>query len=302
MADRMQLGFALPLVDVGGEPGVAGTIAQRAEAIGYDYLAAPDHMLGVNAASRPDWGVRNTSADLFHDPFVLFGFLAGCTERVGFSTEVMILPQRQTALAAKQAASLDILSGGRFRFGIGIGWNPVEFTGLNENFHNRGRRSEEQVEVMAALWAEPHVTFAGRWHKIEDAGINPRPAGGRVPLWFGGHADVTLRRVARSGDGWMMLSYPPGDDALKAFATLERYCLEAGRAPGVVRISVRTSAGQGGPEDWRREAGFWKQAGVSHLTLHNAYSRQHHRPIADHSLGAHLGALARYYEAVADVL
>ena len=167
-------------------------------------------MLGVNVASRPDWGARNTSKDCFHDPFVLFGFLSACTSRIEFSTQVMILPQRQTALVAKQAASLDVLSGGRFRFGIGIGWNPVEYVGLNEDFKNRGKRSEEQVQVMRALWAEPHVTFKGQWHTIDDAGINPLPTRRRIPLWFGGHEDTVLRRIAKWGDGWIMLAHPAG--------------------------------------------------------------------------------------------
>ena len=172
--------------------------------MGYDFLEAPDHVLGVNAASRPDWDMsRNTSQDLFHDPFVLFGFLAGCTSKLGFSTGVLILSQRQTVLVAKQAAWLDVLCGGRFRLGIGVGWNEVEFLGLNENFRNRGRRSEEQVQVMQALWAQEHVTFKGRYHTIDDAGINPRPASGRVPVWFGGHHDATLPRIAKWGDGWM---------------------------------------------------------------------------------------------------
>ena len=156
---------------------------------------------------------RNTSKDLFHDPFVLFGFLAGCTSKLGFSTGVLILPQRQTVLVAKQAASLDVLCGGRFRLGIGVGWNEVEFLGLNENFRNRGRRSEEQVQVMQALWAEDHVTFKGRYHTIDDAGINPRPASGRVPVWFGGHHDATLTRIAKWGDGWMPNAYAPDQSA-----------------------------------------------------------------------------------------
>jgi probable F420-dependent oxidoreductase len=156
----MELGTLLPWSDIGGEPAVIREYAQAAESIGYHFLEAPDHVLGVNAASRPGWD-RNDSEDLFHDPFVLFGYLAGCTTRLGFSTGVLILPQRQTVLVAKQAACLDVLSGGRFRLGIGVGWNEVEFTGLNENFHNRGRRSEEQVEVMQKLWASPHVSFKG---------------------------------------------------------------------------------------------------------------------------------------------
>ena len=153
---KMKLGVALPVIDaeVGGDPGAIRDFAQAAEEIGYCDLSAPDHMLGVNAASRPGWD-RNTSADLFQDPFVLFGFLAGCTRAIGFSTQVLILAQRQAVLVAKQAACLDVLCGGRFRLGIGVGWNEVEFVGLNESFRDRGRRSEEQVAVMKAVGRTP---------------------------------------------------------------------------------------------------------------------------------------------------
>src|SRR5213593_384325 len=167
----MKLGVALPIVDIGGGPGPIRDFVQAAEAIGYEGIAAPDHVLGANVASRPGWTQgRARSTDLYHDPFVLFGFLAGVTRIGDFSTQVLILPQRQTVLVAKQAASLDVLCGGRFRLGIGVGWNDVEFIGLNENFHTRGRRSEEQVELMQALWAEPHVDFTGKWHRVPDAG------------------------------------------------------------------------------------------------------------------------------------
>src|ERR1043166_5200989 len=199
----MQLGVALPIVDIGGGAGGARGFGQGAEGNGYTGRALPDHVLGVNVASRPGWTQgRGRSSDLYHDPFVLFGFLAGITKIADFSTQVLILPQRQTVLVAKQAACLDVLCGGRSRLGIGVGWNEVEFTGLNENFHNRGRRSEEQVEVMQALWAEPDIAFAGRFHTIDDAGINPRPAKRSIPIWYGGHADVTLRRVVKWGAGW----------------------------------------------------------------------------------------------------
>jgi probable F420-dependent oxidoreductase len=193
----MKLGVALPIVDIGGEPGAIRDFVQAAEAIGYQGIAAPDHVIGVNVASRPEWTQgRARSTDLYHDPFVLFGFLAGCTKIADFSTQVLILPQRQTVLVAKQAACLDVLSGGRFRLGIGVGWNEVEFVGLNENFQNRGRRSEEQVELMQALWAEPHVAFKGKWHTIDDAGINPRPAAGRgaAVVWRPCRGDVAARR------------------------------------------------------------------------------------------------------------
>ncbi len=240
----MELGTLLPLGDIGGDPAVVREYAQTAEAIGYDFVEAPDHVLGVNAASQPGWD-RNTSADLFHDPFVLFGFLAGCTSKLGFSTGVLILAQRQTVLVAKQAASLDVLCGGRFRLGIGVGWNEVEFTGLNENFHNRGRRSEEQVQVMQALWAEPHVTFKGKWHTIEDAGINPMPASRKVPVWFGGHHERTLPRIAKWGDGWMPNAYGPDQSALDVFAQLRRLTEEADRDPAKVGIEVWVSMGPG---------------------------------------------------------
>src|ERR1700756_1416691 len=182
----MKLGVALPIVDIGGKPVALREFAQAAEEIGYQGIAAPDHVLGVNVASRPEWTQgRARSTDLYHDPFVLFGFLAGVTRIPDFSTQVLILAQRQTVLVAKQAACLDVLSGGRFRLGVGVGWNEVEFTGLNENFHNRGRRSEEQVQVMQALWGNEDVALKGRWHTIEDAGINPRPSGRKIPLWYG---------------------------------------------------------------------------------------------------------------------
>jgi probable F420-dependent oxidoreductase len=294
----MELGALLPLGDIGGDPGVVREYALAAEAIGYDFLEAPDHVLGVNAASRPGWD-RNTNDDLFHDPFVLFGYLAGCTTKLGFSTGVLILPQRQTALVAKQAACLDVLCGGRFRLGIGVGWNEVEFVGLNEDFHNRGRRSEEQVQVMQALWAEPHVNSKGRWHTIDDAGINPRPKSGRVPVWFGGHHERTLQRIAKFGDGWMPNAYPPGQEALDIFARLRSMTETAGRDPKQVGIEVWVAMGSGSEADWAKEARFWKQAGASHLCLTTTFNRRHHHRIPGHTLSDHLGALRRYHAAVA---
>jgi probable F420-dependent oxidoreductase len=303
MEGSMRLGVMLPLTDIGGEPGVMREFAQAAEEIGYTNLGLPDHVLGVNIASRPDWGDRNTSADLFHDPFVAFAFLAGvCRATTEFSTQVLILAQRQAVLVAKQAASLDVLCGGRFRLGVGVGWNPVEFTGLNENFSNRGRRSAEQVQVMQALWAEPHVTFKGRWHTIEDAGINPLPVSGKIPVWFGGHVDQTLERITTLGDGWIMNAYPPGDAALGEFDKLRRLTEQAGRDPAAVGIEAWTSGGAGSEADWREEARFWQRAGVTHLTLTNTFARRHHRRIPGRSVAEHLAVMRRFHNAVADVL
>jgi probable F420-dependent oxidoreductase len=298
----MQLGVALPLVDIGGGPDAIRDFAQAAEEIGYHGLAAPDHVLGANVASRPGWTQgRGRSSDLYHDPFVLFGFLTGITQIGDFSTQVLILPQRQTALVAKQAACLDVLCGGRFRLGIGVGWNEVEFTGLNENFHNRGRRSEEQVEVMQALWAAPHIDFKGRWHTIPDAGINPRPESGKVPLWYGGHAEATLRRVVKYGDGWMPLAYGPGDEARAAFDRLRRMAEEAGRDPATIGIDTRVSAA-GDAAKWREDVRFWKSCGVTHLTLANYYQSGHLRRIEGRTLSDHIAAMRRYWEAVAGLL
>jgi probable F420-dependent oxidoreductase len=301
MESRMQLGVTLPLIDLGGDPAIVRDFAQAAEGLGYAFLGAPDHVLGVNVASRPDWGDRNTSADLFHDPFVLFGFLAATTQAVGFSTEVLILAQRQAVLVAKQAASLDVLSGGRFRLGVGVGWNPVEYVGLGQNFHDRGRRQAEQVQVMKALWADRHVTFRGRWHTVEDAGINPLPSRRAVPLWFGGHSDATLRRIAEWGDGWIMLAYPPGPEARAEFAKLRGYAEAQGRDPAAIGIGVWVSAA-GDEAQWREELRFWKESGVTHVTLNNTYGRGHHRRIEGRTMQDHLQAIERYRAAVADLV
>ena len=297
----MKLGVTLPLVDLGGDPGIVREFAQAAEAYGYDHLGAPDHVLGVNVASRPDWGDRNTSKDCFHDPFVLFGFLSAATTKIGFATEVLILAQRQAVLVAKQAASLAVLSGDRLRLGVGIGWNETEFIGLNENFHDRGRRSVEQIEVMQRLWAEPHVSFKGEWHTINDAGINPLPPKRKIPLWFGGHEEVTLKRIAQWGDGWIMLAHPPGDRARGEFDKLRGFTAAAGRKPGDIGIEVWVSTGEGTAADWRREFQWWREAGVTHVTLNSGYGRSHHRRIAGRTLEAHLTAMRQYRDAVADL-
>src|SRR3954451_7555201 len=299
---QMKLGVALPIVDIGGEQSTLQEFVQAAEDIGYHGIAAPDHVMGANIASRPGWNQpRARSTDLYHDPFVLFGFLAGCTDIADFSTQVLLLAQRQTVLVAKQAACLDVLSGGRFRLGIGVGWNEVEFVGLNENFQNRGRRSEEQVELMQALWREPHIAFKGKWHTIDDAGINPRPATGRVPLWYGGHAEATLRRVVKWGDGWMPLAYAPGEDARAAFDKLRAMAEAAGRDPATIGIDTRVSAA-GDEAKWREDVRFWKSCGVTHLTLANYYQSGHLHRIEGRTLADHIEAMRRYREAVPDLL
>ena len=297
----MQLGALLPLGDIGGDPGVVREYAQAAEVIGYDFIETADHVLGVNAASRPGWD-RNTNDDLFHDPFVLFGFLAGCTSKLGFSTGVLILPQRQTALVAKQAACLDVLCGGRFRLGIGVGWNEVEFVGLNENFHNRGRRSEEQVRGHAGAVGRAACQFQGTL--AYDRGCRDQPAPG-----FGQGAGVvrrasraharTHRPARRRLDAERLSAGTRGRGGARKLRTLTE---QAGRDPAQIGIEVWVSMGSGGEADWAAEARFWKGQGATHLCLTTTFNRRHHRRIPGHSLADHLAALRRYHAAVADAL
>jgi alkanesulfonate monooxygenase SsuD/methylene tetrahydromethanopterin reductase-like flavin-dependent oxidoreductase (luciferase family) len=183
-----------------------------------------------------------------------------------------------------------------------VGWNEMEFVGLNENFHNRGKRSEEQVQVMKALWANPYTTFEGRWHRLQDAGINPLPPRRKIPLWFGGHMDVTLQRIAKWGDGWIMLSEPPGPKAVAEFDKLRRLVEAEGRDPASVGLEVWTSTGTGTEKDWREEISFWKKEGVTYVTLHNSFAGYHHKRMAGRSMTDHVDAMRRYRNAVADLL
>ena len=298
----MQLGASLPVGDIGTGPTVVRDYAQTLEGMGFNYIQAPDHVLGGNPAGHKDKARVGTSVTAYHDPFVLFSFIAGCTNKIGFAPGVLILAQRQAVLVAKQAASLDELSNGRLRLGIGVGWNELEFTGLNENFKNRGKRSEEQVQVMQALWANDHVDFKGKYHTIDDSGINPRPKSGRVPVWFGGHVDATLERTAKWGDGWMPLAYPADDSALKAFDKLRGLVAAAGRSMDDVGIEVWLSLGSDDTAQWRKDVAFWKAAGVTHITAHTTYASGHHKRIAGKTAAEHLAAIAKFQKAVGDLL
>src|SRR5213082_1675514 len=191
----MQIGVTFPQNEIGADPTVIRDYAQAAEGMGYRHLVAFDHVLGADTTHRPGWR-GYTHRQMFHEPFVLFGYLAALTH-LEFVPAVIILPQRQTALVAKQAAEVDVLSGGRLRLGIGVGWNPVEYEALGEKFETRGARVEEQIAVLRALWSGHAITYSGRWHHIQDAGINPLPPRRTIPIWIGGHSEPVLKRVAR---------------------------------------------------------------------------------------------------------
>jgi probable F420-dependent oxidoreductase len=262
----MRIGVVYPQTEFIPDPVAIRDFAQTAEELGYTHILAYDHVLGANPDRPGGWSGPYTHHDPFMEPFVLFSYLAPVTQRIEFVTGVIILPQRQTALVAKQAATLDVLCGGRLRLGVGIGWNRVEYEALNEDFHTRGQRSAEQVELMRRLWTEPLVNFEGRWHKVDDAGLNPLPIQRPIPIWFGGHADAVLERVAQLGDGWLPNFRTPAD-AAHALTVLDGYLVATGRSRADIGVEPRLHYGRGAPDEWRQLIDAWAAAGATHMTL-----------------------------------
>lgn len=268
----MKLGVVFPTNEIGNDPAVIAGFAQSIEALGYNDLIAYDHVLGVDPATRPGVMTPYTHKHPFHEPLVLFGFLAGCTQTITLATGILILPQRQTVLVAKQAAEVDVLSRGRLRLGVGLGWLDTEYTALGEDWHTRGKRSEEQIEVLRALWTQDLVTFKGEFHNIPESGINPLPVQQPVPIWFGAVVDAAVERAARIGDGW----YP----ALEAAASGGQVALfretaeAAGRDPATLGIQP-TLRVQGPMADTPRkdldqlieDLHAWAELGATHATL-----------------------------------
>ncbi len=261
----MQIGVIYPQTEFGSDPARVRDFAQTVEELGFSYVSAYEHVLGANPDRPGGWrGIYNYE-HAFLEPFVLFSYMAAVTNRLGFMTRVVILPQRQTALVAKQAATLDVLSAGRLRLGVGIGWNEVEYVALGRDFSTRGRQVEEQVALLRRLWTEPLVTFDGRWHTIPDAGINPLPVQRPIPIWFGGHVDAVIRRVARIGDGWLP-NFAVPDEGRSSLEKLDRYLEEAGRARSSVGLGPRLPYDLG-PEAWGTVVEDWRTAGATHLDL-----------------------------------
>jgi probable F420-dependent oxidoreductase len=288
----MRIGVVFPQTEIGTDAAVIREYSQAAEQLSYQHILAYDHVLGANPASRPDWRPPYTYQSTFHEPFVLFGYLAGLTKTIEFVTGVLILPQRQTALVAKQAAALDLLSGGRLRLGIGIGWNPFEYEALSEDFSNRGRRSEEQVELLRRLWTQELVNFDGRWHKISDAGINPLPMQRPIPIWFGGGHDRVLRRLARLGDGWFPQLSP--ERCRAAIEKISTYAREAGRDPKTIGIEGRVTISAEWVETWHEQIQAWKEVGATHLSV-NTMNAALSNP------AAHIDAIRRFREATKEL-
>lgn len=262
----MRFGVVYPQTQLGADPIVLRDFLQAAEDMGYHHLLVYDHVLGANPA-RPGWqsGRPYAYTDSFNEPFTLFAWMAALTERIGFMTGVLILPQRQTALVAKQAAQVDLLSGGRFRMGIGIGWNEVEYTSLGMDFRTRGARCEEQIELLRMLWTRDLVTYQGRFDTIDDAGINPLPQR-PVPIWIGGTADVVLQRAARISDGWVAQS---GDPQLYRDHTARFWdYAEAAGSADRVGLHTRLSTQQVPEKDWETYVAGWAELGATELAVY----------------------------------
>jgi probable F420-dependent oxidoreductase len=261
----MKIGATFPQIEFGSDPAALRDYAQTAENLGYNHILAYDHILGANPEHYAPWRGPYTFQNPFLEPFVLFSYMAALTETIHFTTGILILPQRQTALVAKQAAMLDVLSNGRFRLGVGIGWNKVEYESLGEDFHTRGRRIEEQIALLRELWTRPLVTFEGRWDTVIEAGLNPLPIQQPIPIWLGGHADPVLQRLARIGDGWYT-NFRSAELAAPSLEKLDRYLAENGRTRSDIGLESRLYYADG-PEIWLERMAKWQAAGATHITI-----------------------------------
>jgi len=262
----MKIGVVFPQTEIGPDAGGVRAYTQAVEQMGYTHVLAYDHVIGANLANRPDWKGPYSLETAFHEPFVLFSFMAGMTETLEFATGIVILPQRQTVLVAKQAAALDVLSDGRFRMGIGIGWNEVEYESLGSEFTDRGARSEEQIALMRALWTKDSVNFEGKWHSVPDAGINPLPIQQPIPIWIGGGADVVIKRIASIGDGWMPM-WQPDEAGLKELDKLYTYAKEAGRDGSDIGINGRVTADLASEDSWSEAVKSWSGIKADYIDI-----------------------------------
>ena len=285
----MKFGVVFPHHEIGTDPGAIKAFAQGAEALGADHMLIYDHVLGADR-DRPGGFNGPYDKDVaFHEPFTVFSFMAAVTERIVFSTAVLVLPQRQTALVAKQAAELAILSGNRFRMGIGTGWNDVEYEALDVPFGRRGARQTDQVDLLRALWVEDSLTVDTDFHTVTKASILPRPSQ-PIPIWFGGGSPALLRRCAERGDGWVPIG-SPNDASKEALETIRRHRDAAGLPWEGFGVQAQAQFGGGTPERWANHAERWQNIGCTHLAVatHNA---------GNESVDDHLRAAAAYFNAV----
>lgn len=294
----MQVGAVFPQLEIGTDPDAIAKYARTVEELGYDHLVIFDHVLGADSNRPEGWTGVYDHRSMFHEPFVLYGYLAAITTRLKLATAVIVLPQRQTALVAKQAAEVDVLSRGRLILGVGIGWNEVEYEALGMRFTNRGKRIEEQIAGLRALWTQDVVDLKGKWHRIDRAGLNPMPIQRPIPIWMGGGyqarerlvIEPALRRIAAIADGWFT-HLPPNEDGRAGMETFRRFVHEAGRDPAKVPVEGRIPAAKGGPEEWKRGIEEFQRMGMTsvELTTMGAGYR---------TLDEHLNALREFRELV----
>jgi probable F420-dependent oxidoreductase len=294
----MRIGVSFPTLEIGADMTAIRDFVQTAEGAGYSHIRILDHVLGADPHYHPEVPVfYYTHNSVIREPFTLMSYLAALTTTLELVSGIIILPQRQTALVAKQAAEVDVLSGGRLRLGIGVGWNPVEFEALGEDFRNRGRRCEEQIEVLRLLWTQDVVTYTGKWHQISHAGINPLPIQRPIPIWIGSGAPQTpippeagMRRIARLADGWLPL-FPLDDAGLETIARVRRYTEEAGRDPSTLGMEGRISLAGSKPQEWIAQVKGWQEAGATHLSVGTSGG-------AMTSAHEHIAAIERFKEVV----
>jgi probable F420-dependent oxidoreductase len=287
-ADTMRIGIVYPQTELRGDPDAVRRIGRGAEELGFDHVLAYDHVLGaVHVGRTPLLSGPYTEHDPFHDPLVMFAYLAGITERISFATGVMVLPQRQTALVARQAADVDLLSGGRLRLGVGVGWNYVEYEALGQDFHTRGARQEEQIRLLRQLFTEPVVDFSGRFDRVDRAALRPRPAR-PIPIWLGGSGEAAYERASRLADGFIF--FGGGARAIAAWKRLRERVSSLGR-PAEDFGGEYVALPQGGLTGLRAEVDAWREAGGTHVSVATT-------DLGLDSADGHLGYLA----SVADAL
>ena len=274
----MKTGAVFPQTEIGSDPAAVRDYVQAVEELGYAHMMVYDHVLGADTSHHANWEGSYTSESMFHEPFVLFGYLAGITTKIELVTAVLILGQRQTALVAKQAAEVDLLTGGRLRLGVGVGWNHVEYEALNQEFGNRGQRYAEQIKLLREFWTQEVVEFEGQYHKVDHAGVNPQPVQRPIPIWMGAGAranpvptDRVLRRVARLADGWFP-QMQPTNDARSTVERLKKFADEAGRDAAEIGMEPRINLGDGDPEFWQEQARVWEDMGATHISINTMRS------------------------------
>jgi len=261
----MKIGVVFPQTEIGADPAAIRAYASGAQKLGFAHLLAYDHVLGADPAVHLGWDGPYDVHTTFHEPMVLFGYLAAVTS-MELVTGIVILPQRQTALVAKQAAEVDILTRGNFRLGVGLGWNAVEYEALGKQFSTRGVRLTEQVMLLRRLWTETTVTHEGEYEHVTGAGLAPAPVQRPIPVWFGASSEPALRRAGQLADGWFPQA-PPGPKLDWARSIVEKSAHESGRDPGTLGMEGRVSWKPGQTQQLVTQVNQWREVGATHVSV-----------------------------------